>query len=284
MISDAPQPGSRAAFGAFWRSLLVADWEDHYGPIRLSGDLNPAELQASVFYQNTRALLTALAESDGVAATATGNLNRAFVRQMFAGLLMPQRTRETMLSVCKVLNEQDVWALHLVRVVSESGGLLAQRKKKFQLTRAGRELLAEGQAGALFRKLFLSYFRKFDLHYDFFLREVTGIQETMAVILWRLDTIARDWLPVRGLAPQLLLPGVLAQLHQAMSSPHDTEEWILAGYVLNPLFDLGLIEKAGKSEWPNIGEEDRFRVTALWRSFISFGTGPEPQASIAGAV
>jgi hypothetical protein len=99
---------------------------------------------------------------------------------------------------------------------------------------------------------------------------VPGIQETMAVVLWRLDTVARDWVSVRGLAPQLLLPGVLAQLHQAMTSTYDTEEWILAGYVLKPLSDLGLLERRKASKWPGITEKDTIRVTALWRKFISF--------------
>jgi len=63
--------------------------------------------------------------------------------------------------------------------------------------------------------LFLAYFRRFDLHYDFHLRDVPGIQQTIAVIFWRLDTVARDWKPVRGLTPEILLPGVLNQLRRS---------------------------------------------------------------------
>jgi len=123
---------------------------------------------------------------------------------------------------------------------------------------------------SLFRTLFLAYFRRFDLHYDFHLRDVPGIQQTIAVILWRLDTVARDWKPVRGLAPEILLPGVLNQLREAMVSQYDKEEWILAGYVLDPLFDLGLIERKQRAEWPSVTEKDFIRVTALWRKFITF--------------
>ena len=129
-------------------------------------------------------------------------------------------------------------------------------------------------AGSLFRKLFLAYFRKFDLQYGFPLRDVPGIQQTMAVILWRLDTVARDWVSVRGLAPRLLLPGVLTQLRQAMLSPYDTEEWIVAGYVLEPLWDFGLLERRKPSEWRVVTEHDFIRVTPLWRRFISFAMVP----------
>ena len=55
-----------------------------------------------------------------------------------------------------------------------------------------------------------------------------------------------------------------------MASQYDTAEWILAGYVLDPLFELGLIERKQRNEWPNVTENDAIRVTALWRKFIGF--------------
>jgi hypothetical protein len=270
MIQFAPEPGSREDFDAFLRTLLVADWNAAAGPMRFSPGLAPSDLAESSFLQNARRFLAALEQAGGTAATATGNLNRVFVRQMFDRLVLPERSREMTLQVCKVLNEQDVWVLHVVRIVSECAGLVARRQSRFRLTRAGRELLPETQAGTLFRKLFLAYFRKFDLHYDFFLRDVPGIQETMAVILWRLDNVAHDWTPVRGLARQILLPGVLNQLHAAMfPGGHDTEEWILGGYVLDPLCDLGLLERRPQSDWP-FTEKDQVRTSPLWEKFIHF--------------
>jgi hypothetical protein len=274
MIQFSPEPSGREASDAFLRNLLAADWQNPQGPLRLRPNLAFADLRSAPFFQNTRVLLTALTDSEGTPATATGNLNRVFVREVFDRITLPQPARESTRAVCKVINELDVWPLHLARIVSQCAGLIARRNKRFQLTRLGQTLLSDAQAGALFLRLFLAYFRKFDLHYDFHLREVPGIQQTMAVILWRLDTTAGGWVPVRGLAPQILLPGVLAQLHQAMAYPHDTEEWILTGYVLAPLFDLGLIERRKASQWPSITEHDFIRVTPLWRKFISFAKLP----------
>jgi len=273
MIQFSPESHGSEGFDAFWRSLLVTDWEQPDGPLRLSRDLTLADLAGADFFLNTRLFLAALAEAGGKPATATGNLTRAFVSGIFDQLKLPPLSRDSIRRVNKVINEQDLWALHLVRVISECAGLVARRKKQFHLTSGGRALLADGQAGALFRKIFIAYFRRFDLHYDFFLRDVPGIQETMAVILWRLDTVARNWKPVRGMAPDLLLPGVLAQLRLAMASPFDTEEWILAGYVLDPLLNLGLIERKRRDEWPGVSEKDSIRVTPLWRKFIHFPFG-----------
>lgn len=280
MIQLATEPNGREVFNAFWRSLLVADWEQPDGPLRLSADLKLADLAAADFLINTRVFLAALAEADSVPATATGNLARAFIGQILDRLVLSKPCREIIRRVCKVINEQDVWPLHIVRLVCGCAGLAGRRNKRFRLTKAGRALLPDDQAGALYRKLFTAYFRRFDLHYNFRFRDVPGLQDTMAAILWRLDTIARDWIPVQGLAPRILLNGVLNQMHAAMTYPHDTEEWILIGYVLEPLFDLGLIERQKTSEWPRVTEEDKIRITPLWRKFIAFALDG-PTASLA---
>lgn len=164
----------------------------------------------------------------------------------------------------------DVWPLHLARVICEIAKLVQKRKKQIHLTPAGRALLAGDQAGELYRRLFIVYFGEFDLRYDFHLRDVPALQPTIGVILHRLDRIAREWIPVRGLCDQVLLENVHEELRATMVYQYDTEEWILAGYVLNPLRRFGLIEKQKKTEWPGVDEKDSFRTTELWRKFISF--------------
>lgn len=268
MIQFVGEPDGTEAFG-FWRDLLVADWESSESPLRLSADLELADLAEADFFLNTRLFLVALAEGDGAPITATGNLSRVFVGQMFEQLKLPPAARESIRRFNKVLNEHDLWALHLARIISQCARLIARRKKRFHLTRDGRAFLPEKQAGALYRALFVAYFRRFDLRY-FQLRDVPGIQETVAAIFWRLDTLARDWTPVRGLAPQILLPGVLNQIHEAMLSEYDEEEWILAGYLLDPLCDFGLIETEKGAPWGRVTDTDAIRVTALWRKFIRF--------------
>jgi hypothetical protein len=270
MIQFAPEPGSPEAFDAFAFSLLRADWESSTGPMRLSPSLTLPDLADAAFFQNTRIFLAALAAEQGAPATATGNLTRAFVGSLFDRLILSQTARESIRHVCKVVNEQDLWPLHLARVVAECAGLVARRNKRFQLTKAGRELLPDDQAGALYRRVFLAYFRRFNLQYDFNLRDVPLIQGSMAVILWRLDSVARDWTPVRGLAQQVLMRQVFAQLHAAMTFPHDKEEWILGGYVLEPLFDLGLLERKPRSGWSLFEEHHQVRISPLWRKFIHF--------------
>lgn len=269
MIQFVAESGGPESFDAFLRDLLVANWTSPGGPFRLSPDLSLADLAEAEFFLNARLFLTALVEEDGAATTATGNLNRVFVGRMFERLKLPSASRESIRCYCKVLNEHDLWALHQARLVSQCARLVARRRKRFHVTKAGRTLLPDDQAGALYRALFMAYFRRFDLSY-LQLRDVPGIQATVAAILWRLDTVARDWTPVRGLAPRILLPRVLSETREAMTYPHDTEEWILISYLLNPLLDFGLIETKKHGEWPGVTEKDAIRVTALWEKFIRF--------------
>jgi hypothetical protein len=95
--------------------------------LRLNRGLSSADLQNSRFFHNTRQFLLALQEQEGTGATATGNLNRVFVRHMLDCVALSPLQRQTILEMNKVINEQDLWVLHLGRVVSETAGLVARR-------------------------------------------------------------------------------------------------------------------------------------------------------------
>jgi hypothetical protein len=169
VISDIPQPGRRNS-PFFVQDLLRADWESSTGPLNLTSELTAEDLSDAPFYLNCRVFMQALLDGGGAVSTATGNLNREFVAAIFDRLTLPEHYRQSIKDVCKVINEQDLWPLHLARVVAECAKLVARRNKRFQLTKIGRELLCEERGGELYRLLFIAYFRRFDLHYDFDLR------------------------------------------------------------------------------------------------------------------
>jgi hypothetical protein len=80
-----------------------ANWEDPHGVIWFNSDLPLAELGAGDFLQNTRTYLHALSVEDGTGATATGNLNRVFVRRMFEQLKLSASFRASTLCACNAL-------------------------------------------------------------------------------------------------------------------------------------------------------------------------------------
>ena len=255
------------------KSLYDADWEDAHGVIRFGTNLKLAELARVEVFQNARIFLNALREEGGTATTAAGYLTRAFVARIFDRLQLESDFRKTTRSVCKVINEQDVWPLHEVRLLAEFGKLIARRNKRFAVTKLGRELLADDRAGKLFRRLFLTYFRTMDLCSLVHVREQPEIQATMAITLWRLGQVAGNWRAATGLAAQILAPRVLTHLESDQRGDFDTPDFFVAAHVLRPLHDFGLIERQHDSKW-RIGEKDTIRVTPLFRRYIGFAEIP----------
>jgi hypothetical protein len=274
MIMPQAQATKREQFDAFLAGLLRCPWNDPQCPLQLNDRLTAEDVAGSSLYQNARLLMTTLRDEKGTPTTATGNLTRAFVARLQDRLVIPASKRELLTEYCKVVNEMNIWDLHRARVVCECAGLIARRKSRFNVTKKGRLLLEDGRAGELYRTLFVGCFERFNLSYDFPFREVKSIQAGIAVSLWRLDVVAQNWVPVRGIAEHILLPEVHDELRAAMFSPHDTEEWILAGYILDPLSDFGLIERQKPAEWRHVDKNALIRVTPLWLKFISFMMPP----------
>jgi len=255
------------------KSLYDADWEDERGVIRFRTDLKLAELARAELFLNARVFLNALLEDGGAAATAAGNLTRAFVGRVIDRLLLPPGYLKTARTYRKTIDERDIWPLHEVRSLAEYGKLVARRNKQFTATKLGRELLADERAGELFRRPFLTYFRTLDLSYLVHVREQPEIQATLAITLWRLEQVAENWRAVKGMVAQILPPRVQAQIVSQQQGEFDTPDFFAAAYVLEPLRDFGLLERQRESEW-RLGEKDTVRVTPLFRRFIGFAEIP----------
>ena len=255
------------------KSLYDADWEDERGVIRFSADIKLTELARAEIFHNARIFLNALLEEGGTPTTATGNLTRAFVGRVFDRLQLDPAYRKMTRSVCKVINEQDVWRLHEVRLLVEYGKLVARHNRQFTVMKLGRELLSDERAGELFRRLFLTYFRTMDLCYLVHVRELPEIQATLAITLWRLEQVAENWRTVKGLAAQILPPRVLKHIISQQQGDFDNPDFFVSVYVLAPLRDFGLLERQRESEW-RVGENDSVRVTPLFRRFIGFAEIP----------
>jgi hypothetical protein len=257
------------------KSLYDADWEDPRGVIRFSADVKLDELARADIFHNARIFLNALLEADGTAATATGNLTRAFVSSVCDRLRLVPNYLQIRRSYCKAINEQDIWPLHKARLLAEYGKLVARRNRRFVVTKRGRELLADERAGELFRRLFLTYFRKLDLCYLVRVREIPEIQATLAITLWRLEQVAENWRAVKGMAAQILPPRVMTRMVSDQRGDYDTPDFFVSAYVLRPLHDFGMLERQRESEW-QLGEKDTVRVTPLFRRLIRFAILPSP--------
>jgi len=233
------------------------------GPMRLREDVSPDDLQQSTFLTNARLLLGKLKESEQ-RATAKGNLNRDFVRVMAAEMRMPERYREWQRYI-KVTREADVWPLDELRTVLQVAGLMRKYKGAFRITRRGRELSGEAQAGALFAHLFRTFFGRFDLAYLDEGGEDPLLQATFPQSLWAIGRLADEWTSIRMLRERVLL--ATDQPYGELSRFRSRIVW--------PLLDFGLLESRMDPDVTDPprhpgAETEQVRKTPLFDRFVQF--------------
>ncbi len=219
--------------------LFSNDWSPDSPGLRLRGDIPADLLNESEVLHNARAMLQVLADG-GTKATTAGNLNRAFVGDMLMSMRFRQGYLEELRRFNKVINEQDAWLVHDLRVVLELAHLVRKIKGRFHVTKRGRGLLHDDRAGAMFALLVETTFRVFNLSYHDRLPELPEFQEVIAYPLAILCRMPAGWRDYPALASELLHPAVAEML------PHneylDHGEALIRIRLIERLEALGLVE------------------------------------------
>lgn len=248
--------------------LIYSEWEDPEGAVQLNENLPLHDVQNSELLVNARMFLAAVSEAGRIEATAAGNLNRKFVGQMLDVFVMEEDIREEMYEWNKVINEDDVGSLHLLRVVLELARLVKHSKGFFTLTRKASNFLAEEEAGALFALLFRTHFRKFNLAYRDYLIDNPGLQMTVAYSLFMLSKHASDWIKPEALPPLILLPKV--REIDVSDTLIDILENQVETRIIRPLESFGLLEKRYMASDSKYFRRYEIRKTPLYDKFVRF--------------
>jgi hypothetical protein len=247
------------------RRLLSSDWEDPDGAVQLRRDLPFEEIAHVEFLSRARALLGFAIERGPMDATQAGNLKLAVVNDLIDHLQLADQFAG-MRGRGKRITEQDVWPLHIARVICDLAGLLHRRSQRFHVTRKGRKLADPEHAAELYALLFRTWFRKFNTQYGGGL-DWPGLQQQLAFTLYHLPDAAAEWRSAADLLPDVVLPFVLDE------APRGSLEWPLAPIafaraVLHPLADLGLVEV--RSPERSGGGKALYRSTPLAGKLIRF--------------
>lgn len=163
------------------------------GPIRLANDLTPEEVQHSAVARNALLLMRAAAEGSGLKLTATGNLSRSAVAQMFDVFTWPDFDKTTVTRMNKVINEPDFFPLYFVRNVVESSQLLRKQKDYLRISPSGRRILDASNQPALQAALFHIAMWHLDLEYLGSGLLQSWPQADMGIVVWSLSVAANDW-------------------------------------------------------------------------------------------
>ncbi len=249
--------------------LLSADWETPAGALTLDATLGIGELAGARELANARIFLAALRDAGGARATSAGNLNRKFVAEMVEAMVWPPRFRDDLYEYKKVVNEEDAFPLHVLRLLLELARLVRRRKGVFGATRRGVELLADERAGDLSATLFRVQFREMNLAYlDRFAPEAPGLQHTIPFALYRFALVGEKWAKAERLVPKLMLPSVRREMTPSEHS--DLAALVLSSRLLWPLERFGLAEtREVRGKRPNFPDRE-YRKTPLYDRFLRF--------------
>jgi hypothetical protein len=255
--------------GLSWEQMiqvLRCNWDDDNGPMTLCKTLKPQDLQGAKILQKARVLLAGILEAGGVKATVAGNLNRKFVGVMVERMTWPEGYVDHLHLMNKVINEEDVFPLHVVRLLLDLSGLLHMKKGLFSVTRKGEKLVKGDQAGSLYRLLFLAMFRRLDLAYLDGMPPISSLQETIAYSLFMLSKMGMGWMRTDQLAPKLLLEPIRLEMENTRIPVH----WFLSSRLFGPLQEFGLLEERNLPEHQQKAGVEEVRKTTLFDEFVSF--------------
>lgn len=249
-------------------TLLLTDWQSPGSPLRLNPSLTLEELDGADYFHNARVMLATLAE-EPLGVTATGNLNRRAVALLLERFRLDPHEREELHRYNKVLNEFDVDVINSLREDLMRLKLIV-RRKGFRIARQGRELLADKQAGELYRRLFLTHV----LQPRYFPSRLSDPEEVVAglpIFCWRLSRAQSEWLTTPRLA-ELFWPGIEELLgREGPLSDAEVLLWNASQFAFRPFQEMGLLEErveAQKDRWRI--ETVAYRKTPLFKRAIEF--------------
>jgi len=222
----------QTSFAALRRSLSSRD-----GPLKFATDLTPDEIAQSAVARNALILLHAAAVGPGLKLTATGNLSRQVVAEMWDLFSWPDFDKEEARRFHKVINEPDFLALFLIRHLVEAGQLVKKRKDRLKISATGQQLLESPGRGTLQALLFHLAFWVADLSYlDRGLLKGWP-QRDIGIVLWSLSVSANEWQSREQLTRMCTIP-----INGVLDSEFDRGTYAMDAIILRPLLWFGLID------------------------------------------
>ncbi len=244
--------------------LLEADWTDPAGPLRINTDLDLAAVEASPLLRDLRRLIEVAAGRRGLPATTSGNLKVRVVAQ-FLDQFETAASDRAVLQLGDRCWEEDVPAVHRVRILADLAGLIELRGARFEATDLGRELLQPERSGELFAALFRANFDALSLDY-LALLPWPELQGQIAVTLFGLSRIQRPATAVE-LFHSAVLPFARAAAPDRIGPGYGAN--YLAAHVLAPLVQMNLVQSSGSLD--GMDDEDAvYMKTPFFDEFLHF--------------
>lgn len=276
-ISDAHNKRPCAEFGGLSPeqvgNLLYTPFGSPESGLQLNTDLSLDDLRHAEILMNARVFLRELDVINWTATTKKlGNLNRKFVASMLEKMQWPDGFIEELWRFNKVANEEDVFPLHILRIVLEQARLIRKVSGEMRVTKQGKALCKDEAAGELFALLFTTFFGTFELSYLDRMPEHPMLQNALAYSLYRLGRDGGTWQTPEQLSEALLLPRVAQEADQ--SDYVNMPALLTETRILRPLGRFALVESQdgiGPSGYWK--EMIQARKMPLFDKFVRFTVG-----------
>ena len=251
-----------------WTILEPAGWEAlagepaaESGALRLGVDLADEEFERSAFVRNALVLFRAAADGDGLKLTARGNLTRAEVSAMREAMRWPGCAFEEKRRTGKLLSEDHVDELRLLRALVEEAGLVEHVGGRLRTTARGRAALT-GSRARLQAELFRIAFWRVSLNLFGSGECGSWPQQQVGAALWALSTTGDRLQDTSALMKLAVLPDEAVKRNPVWVAPV-----LFAWRVLRPLWWFGLVECTKDGEDV---EAASWRKSVLFDRFLRF--------------
>lgn len=265
--NSRPQPDLHGLSPEQVHRLIYFPWGSAESAVRLNAALALDDFRGAPLLNNARIFIEQVVAAP-IKATVAGNLNRKFVVGALAEMSWDEDDLDFIRSANKVFNEEDLWALHVLRVLLQLTGVIRKRQGYFRATKKAVGLMAPENAGELFALLFSTCFTKMNLAYLDWAPENQALQQTIAVPLHLLHKLDDSWRSPKTLKGMIWLPVVA--MESTGSEWTDSLLSLTINRLFRPLIWFGLIEKQVNGKTFRFGGDDLIRRKPLYRRFLKF--------------
>mgnify|MGYP000051548449 CR=1 FL=1 len=149
-------------------------------------------------------LINGIHETKSLKATATGNLPRNFCRELEKAYLSEADFKFLLRDKFSIMKEQDFFDLHRVRIIAEMAGYIKKYKKRFILTKRGKNVIAKGFTIDDYLHLLKTFTLRFNWAYFSILEEIDIVQDSFLFTLYLLQTFGNKFRPKKFYADKFI--------------------------------------------------------------------------------
>ena len=153
-------------------------------PVGFKKTISEATLDAIPFLKLFHEYLQIIEDAKELKLTTRGNLPRKVCLDLYGKKIIPEDSIES--GLVKLSKEGDSAVLQNLKILGDLTGITKKRNNKLSLTKKGEKLFQPDQKESLFKELFITNCKKFNLGYYDGYPQKAGVQKTFGYTLYLL--------------------------------------------------------------------------------------------------